>query len=57
MDEQTTNPLQKRLYISSNLESFISESIYYRSYSKEMVDENRLAIWNFFQEHGKVQIK
>lgn len=57
MNEKTINPLQKRLYISSNLESFISESIYYRSYNKEMLKENRIVIWHFFKEFGKAVVK
>jgi len=57
MNEKTINPLQKRLYISSNLESFISESIYYRSYNKEMVKENRIVIWHFSEESGKALVK
>ena len=56
MNEKTINPLQKRLYISSNLEYFISESIYYRSHSKEMIEENRLVVWDFRKESGKVKI-
>ena len=56
MNEKTLNPLQKRLYISSNLEYFISESIYYRSHSKEMIEENRLVVWDFRKESGKVKI-
>lgn len=57
MNEKITNPLQKRLYISSNLESFISESIYYRSYNKEMVEDNKIVIWNFSEDSGKANIK
>ncbi len=57
MNEKIINPLQKRLYISSNLDSFISESIYYRSYNKEMIKENRIVIWHFSEESGKANIK
>jgi len=57
MNEKIINPLQKRLYISSNLESLISESIYYRSYNKEMLKENRIVIWHFSEESGKAIVK
>ena len=40
-----------------NMEFYIKESIYYRSYSEHMNIENKLIVWNIKEDLGKAQIK
>lgn len=38
--------INNRIYILSNIENLIKESVYYRTYSNEIVDENKVTSIN-----------
>lgn len=57
MTSKQVNVLQKRLSLLNSLENYINESIYYRSYNKEMNSSSKYIVWNYNQESGKVSIK
>lgn len=56
MTSNKNDIIQKRLFILSALENYISESIYYRSYNDQMKTDKKYIIWNYYQENGKTTI-
>jgi hypothetical protein len=44
-----------RLHIVKNLDSYIKESIYYRTHT-EVFKESKKVLWSFGQKEGKAQL-
>jgi len=57
MTTSENSVLQKRLLLLNSLELYINESVYYRSYSKEMNPTCKYTLWNYGEKMGKVSIK
>lgn len=38
------------------MEYFIEESVYYRTHSEEMIEDNKMILWNSKQESGKIPL-
>jgi len=56
--EPLLNRINKRNFLVSNLESYIQESVYYRSYSFELNNKNnKTIIFNFVNNSGKGKIQ
>lgn len=48
--------LLKRFTILKNLEYYIKESVYYRSFSEEMPVDKRDIIWNYNDNSGNIAL-
>lgn len=48
--------LLKRFTILKNLEYYIKESVYYRSFSEEMPVHKRSVIWNYNDNSGNIAL-
>lgn len=57
LDQTLENRLSKRYLAIKNLEYYIEESVYYRSFSEDMVPENRKVLYNLNDSEGKLEIK
>lgn len=55
--EIQSNQINRRAWIVENLEKIIEESVYYRTYSFEMKNKERIIIYNTCNDSGKGQIK
>ena len=51
--EKISNRINVRSFIVSNLEKYIEESVYYRNFSFEIKEENKIVIFNYKDESGK----
>jgi len=51
----TENIMAPRLFVLKNLESYIEESIYYRTHSS-LFKHNKIKIWSFGQGESKTKI-
>lgn len=49
--------ISARTIAIENMEFYIKESIYYRSYSEYMKQENKLIVWNIQNDSGKARLK
>lgn len=56
MEDIKDNRISKRFYILENLEYLISESVYYRSFSEDLVAQNRQVLFNISNSEGRVAI-
>lgn len=48
--------LLKRYTVLKKLEYYINESVYYRSNGEDMKSDNRLELWNFASDSGKIRL-
>ena len=48
--------LLKRFTAIKKMEYFIEESVYYRTHSEEMIENNKMILWNSEQESGKIPL-
>jgi hypothetical protein len=55
--KEILNRINRRLYLISNLEKIIEDSIYYRSFSSEMNESKKIIIGNFKDDSAKAEIK
>jgi hypothetical protein len=55
--EKLTNQINKRAWIVENLDKIIEESIYYRTFSFEMKNRERIPVYNTSNKDGKGTIK
>jgi hypothetical protein len=49
--------ISKRYFILKNLEYFIAESVYYRTYSEDMEDYAKKILYNYNDKSGSLNIK
>jgi hypothetical protein len=56
MEDIKDNRISKRFYILENLEYLISESVYYRSFSEDLVMENKQVLFNINNSEGRVVV-
>jgi hypothetical protein len=52
--EEVSNRLLKRFTVLKNLEYYIQESVYYRSFSEDMLPDSRKAMWKYDDDSGKI---
>lgn len=57
VNQDLDNRLSKRYIALKNIEYYIEESVYYRSFSEDMVLENRKILYNAGNSEGKLEIK
>ena len=50
------NRLSKRYLTLKNIEYYIEESVYYRSFSEDIVPRNRRVLYNSSQKEGKLTV-
>lgn len=50
------NRLSKRYLTLKNIEYYIEESVYYRSFSEDIVPSNRRVLYNNSQKEGKLKV-
>lgn len=50
------NRLSKRYLTLKNIEYYIEESVYYRSFSEDIVPSNRRVLYNSSQKEGKLKV-
>lgn len=55
--EKLADQINKRAWIVENLEKIIEESVYYRTFSFEMKNRERIAVYNTSNKDGKGTIK
>jgi len=55
--KELTNRINRRFYLSSNIEKIIEDSVYYRSFSSEMNESKKIIIGNFNEDSGKGKIE
>jgi hypothetical protein len=53
--DNNLEPLVARLFVLKNLESYIQESVYYRTHSG-VFDVEKTIIWSFGSEHKKTKV-
>jgi len=56
MEDIKDNRISKRFYILENLDYLISESVYYRSFSEDLVMENKQVLFNVNNSEGRVAV-
>ena len=56
MENLKDNRISKRFYILENLEYFISESVYYRSFSEEMITDKKTVLFNISNSEGRANL-
>lgn len=56
IEQNPEDRLLKRYTVLKKLEYYISESVYYRSNSEDMKPDNRLELWNFASDSGKIRL-
>ena len=49
--------MSNRLHLMTNLSKYIEESVYYRSFSSEINENNRLELYQFGLDKGEAVIK
>jgi len=54
--EEIDNRLLKRFTVLKNLEYYIQESVYYRSFSDDINPQDRKVLWNYDKDSGKISI-
>lgn len=56
MEDIKFDRISKRFFILDKLEYFISESVYYRSFSEDIKNNKKLVLFNIKDTEGKVEI-
>jgi hypothetical protein len=54
--EEIDDRLLKRFTVLKNLEYYIQESVYYRSFSDDINISVRKVLWNYSEDSGKISI-
>lgn len=47
--------LLKRFTILKNLEYYIQESVYYRTFSEDIADKSKYVLWTLGSDYGKIK--
>lgn len=57
IDTNIENRISKRYIILNKIDYYIEESVYYRSFSDEIINENRKVLFNSSSSEGKLKIE